>query len=156
MDKGPATPLQSSYDYLLPGKILTIGFNDNITINSKVLTEVYHYTRKFETKIPYKACKVELYIPFTGFDKANHRARILLYLDDKVICDGSRFSSVDWLLIPLSLKGELYDLKPGTHTVTLKCCVDGDTLYIPHYHKNCIEATLDPPIQATLNVVGIN
>ncbi len=156
MDKGPATPFRSSYDYLLPGKILAINFNESITINSKTFTEVHHYTRKFETKIPYKACKVELYIPFTGFEKSGYRARILLCLDDKVICDGSMNSAADWLLRPLFLKGEICDLEPGTHTVTLKCAVDGDTLNIPHYNKDFIEATLDPPIQATLSVVGIN
>ena len=149
-------PSTSSYDYLLPSKIEKIGFNDHIDIASTTFVEVHHYKRTFETKIAYKACIVKLNIPFTGLDNGGKRARILLCLDDKVICDGSMHSPSQWSLNPLYLQGELPDLQSGTHTVTLKCCVDGGKLYIPHYGGNVIESTLNPPIQATLIVVGIN
>ncbi len=156
MDNKTSFPIKSSYDYLLPSKIEKIGFNDSIEITSPKFVEVHHYKRTFETKIPYKACIVKLNIPFSGLKAESKRARILLCLDDTVICDGSIHSPNCWILTPLFLQGEMCDLKPGKHTVTLKCCVDGGTLHIPHYRKDLIEATLDPPIQATLIVVGIN
>ena len=148
--------LKSSYDYLLPGKILKIGFNNSIPITSKTLTEVHHFTREFETKILYKACIIKLNIPFISFNPKGYRARIFLCLDDEVIADGSIFSCADWFILPLFLQGEICDLKPGIHKIKLKCCVNGGTLYIPNYDTNCIEVTIQPPLQATLIAVGIN
>jgi hypothetical protein len=154
LDNYPTT--KGSYEYLLPGKIVKIDFNDHVAITSKTLTEVHHYTRTFETKNSYQACIVKLNIPFSGLGQLSGRARILLCLDDTVICDGSIYSHNDYTLVPLFLQGEFPNLKPGTHTIKLKCCVNEGTLYIPHYRKDLLEATIQPPIQATLIVVGIN
>ena len=64
-------------------------------------------------------------IPFTGLDTPTKRARILLYFDDSLICDGSIHSPGKYCITPLYLQGEMCDLKPGNYAVTLKCCVDG-------------------------------
>lgn len=154
-----STPLKeskSAYDYLLPEKILKIGFNASIPITSNTLIEVFHFTRTFINSIAYKACIIKLNIPFCSINPSGKRARILLYLDDEVIADDSKFSNTDWTVFPIFLYGEICDLKPGTHKITLKCCVDGGTLYIPNYNQTAIECTIQPPIQATLIAVGIN
>ena len=149
-------PFSHSLDYLLSEKIMKIGFNTHITVNSTKLTEVFHYSRKFTNKIPYKSCIIKLSIPFTGISGSDKRARILLCLDDEVIADGSMYSSNSMMFNPLFLQGEIPDLKPGTHSITLKCCVNGGILYIPYYDNVSIECTLQPPIQATLIVIGQN
>ena len=152
----PLKELKSTYDYLLPEKILKIGFDASIPITSNTLTEVFHFTKKFINSIAYKACIIKLNIPFCSINTSGKRARILLSLDDEVIADDSKFSNIDWTMFPIFLYGEICDLKPGTHKIKLICCVDGGTLYIPYYNPEAIECTIQPPIQATLIVVGIN
>ena len=101
----------SSFDKLL---CQTIKYNDSIKIVSKTLTEVYHYTRIFNTSKNYKMCTVRLSIPFTGNNGGlGVRSRILLYLDEELICDGSIYNGSKYELKPLQLYGEIFDLKLG-------------------------------------------
>ena len=150
------TPNNSSYDYILPEKICKIGFNESITITSQSLTEVFHFTRSFNTTISYKACIIKLNIPFCSINPQGVRARILLTLDDEVIADDSKYSNTDWTMFPVFLYGEKCDLKTGLHQIKLKCCVNGGALYLPNYNVHEIEVKIDPPIKATLIAVGIN
>ena len=77
-------------------------------------------------------------------------------LDDEVISDDSKYSNTNWTIFPIFLYGEVCDLKPGTHQIKLKCCVNGGALYIPNYNTKDIETTIEPPLKATLIAVGIN
>ena len=156
MEKECQTPIKSSYDYLLPEKILKIGFNNSIEIKSTTLTEVHHFTRSFVASIPYKACIIKLNIPFCSINPSGVRSRIFLCLDDEVIADDSKYSNTNWTYFPIFLYGEVCDLKQGTHKITLKCCVDKGALYIPNYNTEAIETTIQPPLRATLIAVGIN
>ena len=56
-----------------------IGYNEHITIDSKELTEVYHYSREFVTFFDYKLLTIKLSIPFTGNNTGNARSRVILY-----------------------------------------------------------------------------
>ena len=144
----------SSFDKLL---CQTIKYNDSIKISSKTLTEVYHYTRNFNTSKNYKMCTVRLSIPFTGNSgEIGARSRILLYLDEELICDGSIHNGTKWELRPLQLYGETFDLKHGEHTVKLMCCVSGNELFIPHYNLEAIEYTIKPEISGKMVVLGFN
>ena len=143
-----------SFDKLL---CQTIKYNDSIKIDSKSLIEVYHYTRIFNTNKKYKMCTVRLSIPFTGNNGGlGARSRILLYLDEELICDGSMHNGIQWELKPLQLYGEVFELKPGEHTVRLKCCVSGNELYIPHYNIKGAEFTIKPEISGKMVVLGFN
>jgi len=148
------TKSNSSFDILLNQ---TIKYNDSINIVSKTLVEVYHYTRSFTTTQNYKMCTVRLNIPFTGNDGGlSIRSRILLYLDEELICDGSIHNGTSYELKPLQLIGELFDLKSGKHIIKLKCCVSGNTLHIPHYNPEKIENTIKPELTGKIVVIGFN
>ena len=143
-----------SFDKLL---CQTIKYNDSIKIDSKSLIEVYHYTRIFNTNKKYKMCTVRLSIPFTGNNGGSGvRSRILLYLDEELICDGSMHNGIQWELKPLQLYGEVFELKPGEHIVRLKCCVSDNELYIPHYNLKGVEFTIKPEISGKMVVLGFN
>ena len=144
----------NSFDKLL---CQTIKYNDSIKIVSKTLTEVYHYTRIFNTTKNYKMCTVRLSIPFTGNNGGlGVRSRILLYLDEELICDGSIHNGSSWELKPLQLYGETFDLKPGEHTIKLMCCVSGNELFIPHLNLGGIEYTIKPEISGKMVALGFN
>ena len=87
-----------------------INYNNSITINTPQLTEVYHDTREFKTCHEFKMLTVVLNIPFTGNDTADARSRILLYLDDELLCDGSVYNTNPWELKPLHLEGIAVDV----------------------------------------------
>ena len=74
----------------------TINYNHAILVQSKELSEVYHYSRSFITDIDYKLITVKLNIPLVGIDQKKNYSRILLYLDNEMICDGSIWSHVEW------------------------------------------------------------
>ena len=51
---------------------------------------------------------------------------------------------------------EIFDLKPGEHTVKLMCCVNGNELFIPHLNLEGIEYTIKPEISGKMVVLGFN
>ena len=151
MEKTPNNR-ETNFDILINEKI---GYNDYIKIDSKDLEEVHHYSRTFITKRNYKMCSVRLSIPLTGNSgNVGARSRILLYLDDEVICDGSIHNGVSWELRPINLIGEIFDLKAWEHKIKLLCCVNDGILYIPCYNRQCIEHTLSPKLTGKLIVLG--
>ena len=102
-------------------------------------------------------CTVRLSIPFTGNNGGlGVRSRILLYLDEELICDGSINNGSSWELKPLQLYGETFDLKPGEHTIKLMCCVSGNELFIPHLNLGGIEYTIKPEISGKMVALGFN
>lgn len=122
-------------------------YNDSIKVNSKTLIEVDHYTRIFITSKEYKMCSVRLSISFTGNNgQLGECSRIILYLDDGLICDGSLHNGTAFELKALQLFWEKFNLKPGQHTVKLLCCVNGSELFIPHYEVNYIENIVAPKL----------
>ena len=77
-----------------------------------LLTEVFCYSREFQTFHDIKVLTVKLDIPFTGNEAVGTRSRILLYLDDHLLCDGTMYNQVNWELKPLHLEGTVVDIKP--------------------------------------------
>ena len=148
--QGP--PPHSSYDKLV---CKTIKYNEPININSKTLTEVYHYSVDFTTNKKYKMVTVRLCIPFTGNSGGvGARSRILLYLDKEMICDGSIHNGTSYDLKPLHLYGEVFDLPPGKHSVKLMCSTAGGILTIPHYDSRYIDHTDKPEISGKVTILG--
>ena len=99
MEKTPDNG-ETNFDILINEKI---GYNGYIKIDSKDLEEVHHYSRTFITNRNYKMLSVRLSIPLTGNSgNKGARSRILLYLDDEVICDGSIHNGVSWELRPIN------------------------------------------------------
>ena len=144
----------NSFDIIKNEKI---NYNCRITVKSHILTEVYHYSREFETYIDYKILTVKLNIPYTGGDKKFQRSRILLYLDDEPICDGSIFCGThDMDLRPIYLEGISQNVKAGKHKIKLMCSVDDGTLHIPAFDIKYIENTIKPEIFGTMIIIGQN
>ena len=133
-----------------------IHYNSSVTINSPNLTEVYYYTREFKTIHEFKMLTVILDIPFTGNKTACSRSRILLYLDDELLCDGTIYNQVEWELKPLHLQGITFNVRPGDHKVRLMCCVDKGILHIPCYVGKCIENTIKPELSGKIVIIGQN
>ena len=133
-----------------------IGYNNSIEISSKELTEVYHYSREFMTFSDYKLLTIKLSIPFTGNGNRSARSRVILYLDDEELCDGSMYNTYEWELKPIHLEGIGINVKEGKHKLMLKCCVDSGTLYIPHYNEKLIENTVKPSVFGRLIIIGQN
>ncbi len=77
MDMKSPSPISNSLTELIKNE--KIGYNSSITVTSKQLTEVYHYSREFMTNKDYNIIIVKLYIPFTSNDTEYKRSRILLY-----------------------------------------------------------------------------
>ena len=63
----------------------TIKYNSAILVNTKELSEVYHYSRSFTTDIDCKLITVKLNIPLVGINEKKNYSRILLYLDNDMI-----------------------------------------------------------------------
>ncbi|KAG4104423.1 hypothetical protein H8356DRAFT_926908 [Neocallimastix lanati (nom. inval.)] len=141
-------------DILYSQKIM---YNSNVTVFNRDFTEVAFYSRNFCATKDYNFVKVELNIPFTGIDNANHRARIVVYIDDEVICDSTIHTPANWILYPLFISGFSLNVKEGMHMFKIKACVDdGGTLYIPHVNPDCIESTKEPKISGSLLITGTN
>ena len=131
-----------------------IGYNQSVIVNSKELTEVFYYTREFETYINFKLCTVQLNIPYSGLRGYDSVARILLYLDEDLICDGSIYSKEAYVLRPLNLSGYKSNLIAGHHKLILKACTDNAELHIPHININGSEYIIKPPISGSIIIVG--
>ena len=131
-----------------------IGYNQSVIVNSKELTEVFYYSREFETYINFKLCTVQLNIPYSGLRGYESVARILLYLDEDLICDGSIYSKEAYILRPLNLSGYKSNLIAGHHKLILKACTDNAELHIPHININGSEYIIKPPISGSILIVG--
>ena len=156
MDTSPANlPIQcySSIDVIKDEKI---SYSSSVTFNSKTLEEIPFYTREFTTLKNYKLCNIDLYIPMSGNDTANHRARILLYLDDEMIFDATCYDPINWNLKCLVISAKKINLLAGFHRMKILGCVDGGTFQIPHFNLNCIENTISPKISGKLCIIGQN
>ena len=134
----------------------TIRYNSPILVNSHKLNEVYHYTREFITEIDYKLITIRLNIPLTGIDLKKCYARILLYLDDKMLCDGSIWSHVDWELKPIFLEGSGVNIKKGIHKIKLMCSVTGGNLNIPYFDITSELYTIKPELSSQLTIIAQN
>ena len=131
-----------------------IGYNQSVIVNSKELTEVFYYSREFDTFINFKLCTVQLNIPYSGVRGYETVARILLYLDEDLICDGSIYSKEAYILRPLNLSGYKSNLIAGHHKLILKACTDNAELHIPHINPGGSEYTIKPPISGSILIVG--
>ena len=131
-----------------------IGYNQSVIVNSKELTEVFYYSREFETYINFKLCTVQLNIPYSGLRGYESVARILLYLDEDLICDGSIYSKEAYILRPLNLSGYKSNLIAGHHKLILKACTNNAELHIPHININGSEYIIKPPISGSILIVG--
>ena len=156
MDTRPDNlPIQchSSIDAIKDEKI---SYSSSVTFNSKTLEEIPFYTREFTTLKNYKLCNIDLYIPMTGNDTDNRRARILLYLDDEMIFDATCMDPIKWNLKCLVISAKKINLLAGFHRMKILGCVDGGTFQIPHFNLNCIENTISPKISGKLCIIGQN
>ena len=153
MESNSAPKVSSSLDIIKNEKI---GYNNHITIDSKELTEVYHYSREFVTFFDYKLLTIKLSIPFTGNGIDSARSRVILYLDDEELCDGSMYNTYRWEFKLLHLEGIGVNIKAGNHKLKLKYCVDSGVLYIPHFLTSGIENTVKPSIFGKLIIIGQN
>ena len=83
--------------------------------------------------------------------------RVILYLDNKAICDGSMYNT-NWELRPLQLEGIYLNFKAGNYKLKLKlmACVDGGHLYIPGFGLDCIENIVKPEIFGKIIIIGQN
>ena len=132
-----------------------IGYNQSVIVNSKQLTEVFYYSREFDTYTNYKICNVLINIPYTGIRGYSTVARILLYLDDSVIYDGSIYSKEAYILRPLNLTGYKCNLLQGHHKIKIMACTNNEELHIPHLNINGSENIIQPPISGSILIVGI-
>ena len=132
----------------------TIRYNSSILVSSKKLNEVYHYSREFETKIEYKLITIKLNIPLTGIDKSKCYARILLYLDNQMLCDASIYSHVEWELKPIFLEGTSVNISKGIHKIKLMCSVTGGNLNIPYFDN--ISELIKPELSSQLIIIAQN
>ena len=133
-----------------------IKYNSSIEVMTNELSEVYHYSRSFTTDIDYKLITVKLNIPLVGIDKKKNYSRILLYLDNDMICDGSIWSHVEWELKPIYLEGIGVNIKKGEHSVKLMCSVTGGKLNIPYFDTSSALNTIKPPLSSKLIIIGQN
>ena len=153
MEQSHKKPVSSEIDIIKNEKL---GYNSSIIVSSKELNEVFYYSRDFKTLKDYKLLSIKLNIPFTGNDTTDSRSRILLYLDNEPICDGSIYNSQPWEFKPLNLEGFGFNVKNGNHNLQLKCCVDKGNLHIPHFKEGFIESTIEPKLFGNLIIIGQN
>lgn len=153
MEQSHKKPVSSEIDIIKNEKL---GYNSSITLSSKQFNEVFYYSRDFKTLKDYKLLSIKLNIPFTGNDTTDSRSRILLYLDNEPICDGSIYNSQPWEFKPLNLEGFGFNVKNGNHKLQLKCCVNMGNLNIPHYNELEIEGTIEPKLFGNLIIIGQN
>ena len=132
-----------------------IGYNQSVVVNSRELTEVFYYSREFDTPINYKLCTVQLNIPYSGIRGYSTVARILLYLDEDLIYDGSIYSKEAYILRPLNLSGYKCNLLAGHHKIKIMACTDNAELHIPHVNVTGDEYTIKPSISGSILIVGI-
>ena len=94
-------------------------------------------------------------IPYSGIRGYSTVARILLYLDEDLIYDGSIFSKEAYILRPLNLSGYKCNLLAGHHKIKIMACTDNAELHIPHVNVTGDEYTIKPSISGSILIVGI-
>ena len=144
-------PPHSSIDVIKSEKI---GYNQSIIVNSMQLSEVYYYSREFDTNMNYKLCTVQLNIPYSGIIIKGTIARIILYLDDEAIYDGSIYHVEDYILRPINLCGHKINLMAGHHKIKLMACTNNEELHIPHLNVQGSENIIKPAIFGSYLVIG--
>ena len=144
-------PYPSNFDIIKSEKI---GYNQSVVVNSNNLTEDFYYSREFDTKINYKLCTVQLNIPYSGIRQKNSIARIILYLDEEEIYDGSIYNVEDYILRPINLCGNKINLMAGHHKVKLMACTNNEELHIPHLNLKGVEYTIKPSIFGSYLIIG--
>ena len=123
-------------------------YTDSITCDSSSWQDIYYYTRTFETTMVYSICQIRLSVPLVGNSDQYSMSRIIMYLDDEELCDGSSFSNYAWVLSPLNLIGVKEFLQIGKHRVRISACVrKPGCLFIPAYGSGHPNAPLTPIIQ---------
>ncbi len=146
-------PISSQFDIIKDEKI---GYNQTITVNSALLSEIYHYSREFDTNKNYKLCTVQLNIPYSGIRGFETIARILLYLDNEMIYDGTTYTKNAYILRPINLSGHKTNLQAGHHTLKLFACTSNAELHIPHLSIMGPENIIQPAISGSYLVIGYN
>ena len=146
-------PISSQFDIIKDEKI---GYNQTITVNSSLLSEIYHYSREFDTNKNYKLCTVQLNIPYSGIRGFETIARILLYLDNEMIYDGTIYTKNAYILRPINLSGHKTNLQAGHHTLKLFACTSNAELHIPHLNIMGPENIIQPAISGSYLVIGYN
>ena len=141
----------SSIDVIKSEKI---GYNQSVIMNSRELNEVYYYSREFDTNMNYKLCTVQLNIPYSGIRKKNSIARIILYLDDEAIYDGSIYNVEDYILRPMNFCGNKANLIAGHHKIKLMACTNNEELHIPHLNLGGNEYAIKPEIFGSYLIIG--
>ena len=131
-----------------------IGYNQSVIVNSTQLTEVFYYSREFDTSMNYKLCTVQLNIPYSGVLKEGKISRIILFLDDEAIYDGTIYQCEDYALRPINLCGHKINLRPGHHKVKLMACTTNEELHIPHVNVHGIENIIKPAIFGSYLIIG--
>ena len=144
-------PNLSSIDVIKSEKI---GYNKSVIVNSRQLSEVFYYSREFDTNINYKLCTVQLNIPYSGIRKKDSIARIILYIDEEAIYDGSIYNVEDYILRPINLCGNKINLMAGHHKIKLMACTNNEELHIPHLNWLGQEFTIKPEIFGSYLVIG--
>ena len=144
-------PNLSSIDVIKSEKI---GYNKSVIVNSMLLNEVFYYSREFDTNINYKLCTVQLNIPYSGIRKKNSIARIILYIDEEAIYDGSIYNVEDYILRPINLCGNKINLMAGHHKIKLMACTNNEELHIPHLNWLGQEFLIKPEIFGSYLVIG--
>ena len=147
----PNAPISSQFDIIKDEKI---GYNQTITVNSALLSEIYHYSREFDTNKNYKLCTVQLNIPYSGIRGFETIARILLYLDNEMIYDGTIYTKNAYILRPINLSGHKTNLQAGHHTLKLFACTNNAELHIPHLSIMGPENIIQPAISGSYLVIG--
>ena len=143
----------SNFDILIDEQI---GYNQSIIISSLFPTEIFHYSRQFVTNKNYKLCTVKLNIPYTTTKGFRTIARVLLYLDNDMIYDGTIFSEQSNIIRPMNFNGHKSNLNFGQHSLKLMACVNSGELHIPHLNKTGQEFLIQPPISGSLLIIGYN
>ena len=147
----PNFPNASLFDIIKDEKI---GYNQSVIVNSLQLSEIHYYSREFDTNKNYKLCTVQLNIPYTGIRGFETIARILLYLDEEMIYDGTIYSKNAYILRPLNLSGHKSNLQAGHHSLKLFACTSNAELHIPHLNLMGQENLIKPAISGSYLIIG--
>ena len=146
-------PISSQFDIIKDEKI---GYNQSIIVNSILSSEIFHYSREFDTNKNYKLCTIQLNIPYSGIRGFETIARILLYLDEEMIYDGTLYTKNAYTLRPINLSGHKTNLKAGHHAVKLLACTSNAELHIPHFNPLGPENVIKPAISGSYLIIGYN
>ena len=147
----PNFPNASLFDIIKDEKI---GYNQSVIVNSLQLSEIHYYSREFDTNKNYRLCTIQLNIPYTGIRGFETIARILLYLDEEMIYDGTIYSKNAYILRPLNLSGHKSNLLAGHHSLKLFACTSNAELHIPHLNLMGQENLIKPAISGSYLIIG--